>query len=67
MEVIHLNQIQRIIVQLKMEDNPNRIQELIQQMEEVTRLKEVEIQQMEERHQAQVTQLRGEIQRLNRL
>ncbi len=67
MEVIHLNQIQRIIVQLKMEDNPNRIQELIQQMEEVTRLKEVEIQQMEERHQVQVTQLRGEIQRLNRL
>ena len=67
MEVIHLNQILRIIVQLKMEDNPNRIQELIQQMEEVTRLKEVEIQQMEERHQVQVTQLRGEIQRLNRL
>ena len=67
MEIIHLNQIQRVILQLKIADNPSQLQESITQMEEVVQLKEMEIQRMVEGHQVQVTQLKGEIHRLNRL
>ena len=50
-----------------MEDNPKRVQELVVQMEALMVLKETEVQRVVEVLQVQVTQLRGEDQRLSRL
>lgn len=67
-QIIHLQEIYRLVQQLKTEQlNTEEVRDIQYQLVEQIFLKEKQILKMEENHQVQISQLKVEVERLSRI
>lgn len=67
-QIIHLQEIYRLVQQLKTEQlNTEEVRDIQSQLVEQIFLKEKQILKMEENHQVQISQLKVEVERLSRI
>lgn len=67
-QIIHLQEIYRLVQQLKTEQlNTEEVRDIQSQLVEQIFVKEKQILKMEENHQVQISQLKVEVERLSRI